>query len=803
MDWNSFKVQETNSCKSAQELQRDSLSDRGWKFLPKKITKLCSVLTICLTGTIGFAEDQSSFLRPITGQTSSANEIGTELNSSGIQPLSPLLQDALAEDPKVEETAPGLPNENTEELELPKADGEGDPENGDEEKKEEEEDDLLKLLDEADKNVETLQNVQVAPEAAASGPVQELLDAPVSTVSRKVSTVGRSPAAVFVITNEMIRRSGARTIPDVLRLAPGVQVAQMDSNKWAISIRGFNERYSNKLLVQIDGRTVYTPLFAGVYWDMHNILLEDIQRIEVIRGPGATVWGANAVNGVINILTKKAKDTQGLFFEAGHGNYHRNFSSLRYGGGNGDEFNYRIFGTWFENEHNRSPIGAEEDNWNGGRFGFRMDYEPNDSDTITLQGDHFEGHSGGHQSFVRPFPPFAVDFRDKEINRNSNVLFRYSRTIDEDTDWALQMYYDRVDRTFDIDTFENVRDTYDIDFQHRFSPWEAHSIVWGLGWRHYDQRTRTTDPGQVSFVPNSMVLNRYSAFIQDDITLSEDELYFTLGSKFSHNDYTGFEIQPSARLLFTPNNQTSIWASVSRAVRTPSIVENNGVIPLGAQFPLGPSPPFPPFFPTIFGSTTLPSEEVIAYELGMRQQVDEDFSWDLALFYNDYDHIRSVVPIGLIPTPGGVLVPHTVLFNGTAESFGGELAVNYRISDTWRLNGAYSYLRQFLHDVNITDQFEGSIPRNQFYLRSAMDLAENYELDLIARYVDNLPTENVPWYFTCDVRLAWHPTDELEVYLVGRNLLDRSHPEFGDDAFTGGLAVETRRSIYAGLSLRY
>ena len=643
-------------------------------------------------------------------------------------------------------------------------------------------DNLDQLLDMADKDIGNLANVKVAAPA---------LETVVTTVARKKSTVGRTPAAVFVISNDMIRRSGARSIPEVLRMAQGVQVARLDSNKWAVSIRGFNNRFSNKLLVQIDGRSVYTPLFAGVFWDVQDVLLEDVERIEVIRGPGATVWGKNAVNGVINIITKKAKDTQGTFIEAGGGT-ERAFSSARVGGKIGEDIHYRVYGKWFERDEGFAPANNAHDDWRMGRGGFRMDWTPDEDRTLTFQGDYYDGYVGRRNIFAGPAPNLFNTVDDDGHVTGGNLLLRYSQVLDEDSDFSVQFYYDRTERHFLAQDFEEDRDTIDFDFQHRFKAGEGHSIVWGAGYRYGDDRIGT-QPFFINVNPIRRETDYASFFIQDEITLAEDELYLTLGTKIGDNDFTEFEIQPSARLLWTPTDTVSIWTSVSRAVRIPSRGEEDARLTAAPFFAPGPTT----VYPLVLGNPDLHSEKLIAYEFGIREQVNEHFSWDLAAFFHDYEDLvsQSVGPIGPA-APEGLVLPLTLNNNGQDQTYGFELASTLDVSESWRLTGAYSFLRS-------ANEFSGADPRNQLYLQSSYDLGCSWELDLIGRYVDALPRPDVDAYFTMDTRLSYRPNEKLELFLVGRHLLDREQPEFSSDPVAGNLATEVKREVFGGISLRY
>ncbi|MEK6238774.1 MAG: TonB-dependent receptor plug domain-containing protein [Planctomycetales bacterium] len=386
----------------------------------------------------------------------------------------------------------------------------------------------------------------------------------VTTVSRSQSTVGKSPAAVFVVTNEMIRRSAARTLPEVLRMVPGLNVQRINGTRWAISIRGFTGRFANKLLVQIDGRNVYSPLFGGTIWDEQDVLLEDVDRIEVIRGPGASVWGENAVNGVINVITKNAKDTQGTYLNVGAGDEWQGFTSARAGGKAGDHLHYRVYGKWQERDSELSPVPPAKDDFRMARGGTRLDWKPTCSDAITVQGEAYGGDSGGQTALAVPFPPFGIIADQTEKLSGGFALTRWVHQVDRDNRWALQMYYDRANRAAPFTGLDTTRDVIDLDFQYETVLGEWHSIVWGFGYRYYDDNADNSL--QVQFVPEKRSLDLFSYFIQDRMTLVEDRWYFTLGSKFGHNEYTDFEMQPTARLLWTPNDRTTVWGAASYSV---------------------------------------------------------------------------------------------------------------------------------------------------------------------------------------------------------------------------------------------
>lgn len=619
----------------------------------------------------------------------------------------------------------------------------------------------------------------------------------VSTVERQESTVGRTPAAIYVITNEMIRRSGARSIPDALRLAPGVQVAQIDANKWAISIRGNNQRFSNKLLVQIDGRSVYTPLFAGVFWDVQDVLMEDIDRIEVIRGPGASVWGSNAVNGVINILTKRSQDTTGIYAEAGAGN-EREFASARIGG-DFEHGSWRAYGKWFNRDGGRSDAFTPADEWEVGRLGFRSDLELTDDDSFTVQGDYYDGNAGQQQARATPTAPFFRVGPDNQQISGGNALARWTHRLDDDSDWSLQAYFDQNSRTTDSQGFREDRETVDVDFQSRFKMGEYHSVVWGMQYRN--TRDEIDNAVGLEFLPDRRSINGYSIFVQDQMTLLDDLLYFTAGSKFSWNDLAPFQLQPTARLLYTPTNRRSVWASVSRAQRITSRASSDIYL---TTFP-GSVPVFPTFA-TVIGTPGLESETLTSFEVGTRAAPTDTFFWDIAAFYNDYNDLqgfRAGTPF-VDPTIGQLRVP--LYFNNGAvgESYGFELVSSWEASARWSLRSGYSLL------FNNMDFLPGSLdtgggvdPRNQFFCHSSWDVGNDWQFDLITRYTDTLAGTDVPSYFELDARASWIPSDSVEFVIAGRNLLDHAHPEFENDEYAGVLTTEAQRELYGQAIWRF
>ncbi|MBU1052460.1 MAG: TonB-dependent receptor [Proteobacteria bacterium] len=624
----------------------------------------------------------------------------------------------------------------------------------------------------------------------------------VTSVAKKPQKLFEAPSAVFTITTEDIRRSGATNIPEILRMVPGLQVSRINTNKWAITARGFNGRFATKLLVLIDGRTVYSPLFSGVYWDIQDTLIEDIDRIEVIRGPGGSLWGANAVNGVINIITKKAKDTQGKLLTAGIGTEESAFTGIRYGGNLSDKSYYRAYAKYFNKDDAIDSAGdPSNDGWYAYRAGFRIDSNLSNSNTLTFLGDMYDAKAGELLKVPQLNPPFTQTVEDDSNMTGANILARWQHSFANDSDLQMQIYYDRTDRN--NLRLKEKRDTFDFDFQNRLVLNQMHEIVWGLGYRlTYDE---LSDTFFFSFDPEKSTNQLYSGFLQDSITLLKDCLILTLGTKFEHNDYTGFELQPSAKIAWTAYAKHSLWASISRAVRTPDRIEHdsrhNPVVIPGST----------PILLSVFGNDDLKHEEVIAYELGYRTQPKNNLSFDIALFYNDYKNLRTFETdtpyFESSPAPAHLVLPNTIdnLMHG--KTYGVEIASDYRILDWWRLQGAYTYLSMDLtpnaksNDTR-SEGAEDQSPIHQFSLRSTMDISNNVELDFWTRYVDDLSGLNVGSYLTLDLRIGWKILNNLELSIVGQNLFDYSHSEWGTDRDNHSPS-EVERGVYTKITWQF
>ena len=595
--------------------------------------------------------------------------------------------------------------------------------------------------------------------------LEELLNIEVTSVSRRPEKLSETASAIQVITQEDIRRSGATSLPEALRLASNLQVAQADARQWAISARGFNNTLANKLLVMIDGRAVYTPLYAGVFWEVQNVLLEDVDRIEVVSGPGGTLWGANAVNGVINIITRSAKDTQGLLVTGGGGSLLQDFGAVRYGGAAGSNFFYRIYGQRFDRNNSVLANGNNaRDQWDMTQGGFRTDWFPSDANTVTFQGDSYAGSEQGAPA-------------DTKVD-GQNAVGRWTHAFSQESELQVQMYFDRTWRKIPNQLAEDLK-TYDLDFQHRFACGERQTIVYGAGYRLMQDRVKNTPA--ISFLPPNRDLQLFSGFVQDEITLVPERLKFTIGTKLEHNDFSGWEVQPSARLAWMPATNQILWAAISRAVRSPSRIDSDFFFP---------SPPVPPGVTNFSGSRGFDSENLLAYELGYRIQPFSRVSLSAAPYYNFYKDLRSVDQTS--PT-GFVFENH---FKG--EVWGIELSANYQATDWWRFRGGYNYLHKHLWPTStnaLASVREGNDPQNQFSLQSIMDLPAHLQFDATVRYVDTLPSPNVPSYLTFDVRVAWQ-FKSLELSIVGQNLLDHRHPEF----VTATGRHEIERSVYGKVS---
>jgi len=638
--------------------------------------------------------------------------------------------------------------------------------------------------------------------------LEDLMNLQVTSVSKRAQKLADAAAAIFVITQDDIRRSGASSIPEALRMVPGLAVARIDENKWAIGSRGFNGRFDNKLLVLIDGRSVYTPLFSGVYWNVQDVMLEDVDRIEVIRGPGATLWGANAVDGVINIITKSAKLTQGAMVTAEVGTEERTAESARYGGKAGDNIFYRAYTKYSDWEPSIGATGANaSDGWHALRGGFRMDSTPSRADSLTLQGDLYRTVFG--ETLTVPTltaPSYSSTFPNAGNYAGGNILGHWNHAFSRSST-SLQMYYDKTNIA-DNSLFTDHEAVYDIDFQHDVHVGESQEFVWGLGYRSIQDTNGSSFT--VALKPNHSSLNQYSGFVQDEVSLFDKRLRVTLGSKFEHNDYTGFEVEPNVRFVGILSKNQSVWAAISRAVRTPALTEeglqlNEAVIP-----PAPPSSPFPVIV-SILGSRQFKSEDLLAYEVGYRVQATSTFSTDIATFYNSYTNLRSAEPgtpfVEANPIPTDVVVPFVASNKMGGKTYGAELFADWRVVPRWRLLSSYSYLQMNIEKNKDSldptpDNPDGASPRHQWYVRSSLDLPYHLEHDLTVRYVGRLPSLNIPSYYSLDTQLVWKPLAHLELSVGGQNLLNHQHAEFIPE-FINTLPTRVARTFRGSITWRF
>lgn len=584
----------------------------------------------------------------------------------------------------------------------------------------------------------------------------------VTSVAKRSEKLSEAAAAIYVISREDIRRSGVTNIPDALRMAPGVQVAQIDSSRWAISIRGFNFPASNKLLILVDGRIVYDPLFAQTYWNAQDVMLEDVSRIEVIRGPSATLWGSNAVNGVINIITLPANETQGNMLSALAGNHENNTVSFRHGGQDGD-LSYRVYGKRFLRNGYTTKAGTPfTDDWGVRQFGFRTDWK-HGKDSMTLQGNHYDGDAGLVD------PPTIGD----EQYSGTNVLAKWSHTYSPTEMLSIQAYYDRTDRSSQI--FGEHRENSDLEIQYNSSPFKNHSLVVGVTARRSADEIPVKNPA-IKFDPQNSKRDLYSIYINDEIALSK-KFRVTLGNKFEHNAYTGWENQPTARGLYKLADNQTLWASASRAVRIPTRVDSDIIISAT-------QPGFIPVTLTLKGNRDFKAEVIKSYELGYRVNPSRDLSFDLTTFYVDYDSLETqeFLPPVFSFKPFGLFLGLKFDNRAAGTGHGTELAANWTVNRHWKLSGSYTHLTLNLHNLPsskaLTQPSAGESPEEQYQLRSSLSLGQ-VEFDSMLYYVDAV---TVPDYTRVDVRLGWHVKPNLEVSAVAQNLFSGRHAEYGSSS---------------------
>lgn len=630
---------------------------------------------------------------------------------------------------------------------------------------------------------------------------EQLFSAKIMSASKTSEKLMDAPAAIYVITNEDIKRSGATSIPEVLRMVPGVNVARINTSGWAISVRGFNSALTNKLLVLIDGREVYDPLFSGVYWDIQDTPLEDIERIEVIRGPGASLWGSNAVNGVINIITKSAFDTAANLLSVSSGNKETALATARHGGKLGDNSYYRIYEKSSYRNNQQTQAGRDaNDDWRAHRTGFRADWK-NDAEqsAMTLQGDAYHNQDSQMRNVTLTSSPFSQIKQENMLARGGNILWRLNKTLDNDSKITITSYVDYTSRNQAL--LADKRISYDLDSQYELAEWRGNQFIVGAKYRYsVDMLTQT--PGElISFGQSKDISKTLSGFIQDKITLRPEKLFLTLGSKIEHNSYTGVEIQPNARLQWHPYENQMWWGAISRAVRTPSRLEDDLQAIQIATFVSG--------LGLITGDTIanpdLKSEKLTAYEAGYRNQLTEKLSFDIAAFYNNYTSLVTYTLQGIRVPPPRYIIPFMPINNQTAETYGSEATVNWRARDNIKLSASYSLLDMYVHGLSASasEAVEKGSPENQFNLRVLWDVTENISFDTALYYVSQLAALQVDGYTRLDMRVSWRAMDGVELSLTGQNLLDSSHREFTSPTDGHVFTTEINRSIYGNITWRF
>ena len=612
-------------------------------------------------------------------------------------------------------------------------------------------------------------------------------------MARRAEPALGDAAAIDVLTQADLVASGVTTLPDALRLAPGVHVAQVDANKWAVGIRGFASRLARAQLVLIDGRSVYNNLFAGTYWEVQDALLEDVDRIEVVRGPGGTLWGANAANGVVSVITRSARDTQGGFATAGAGNEERAFLGARYGGPLGARGAYRAYGKFFDRDGGFHRDGVEFDDWRVGQGGFRTDFELANDARLSLQGDAYYGRIGQRTTVSAYQPPYSSVVTDDALVSGGNLLGRYSRARDASS-LQLTGYYDRSQR--EEPTFRETRDTFDVDLQHSLRLGARHQLTWGVGLRASVGDSSGVET--VAFVPPKKTDTLASAFVQDELALAGRALRLTVGTKLEHNDYSGVEWQPSLRLLWRIAERHSAWAAATRAVRTPSRVEQDLAITAATS-------PTLPVFIRVTGDPGFRSEEALVFEAGYRARLRERLLLDVAAFHNRYDDLLGFESGAPFSESGRQIVPLTLRNALAGRGSGLEASLDVRAGARLGFHANYTLLSLLLHtkpgsnDTTSAASAEGSSPRHRVTGRARLQLPERVDVSAVLRWVDVLRSQAVPAYTQLDARLGWRATNRLELAAVGRNLFGR-HLEFGGNS---AAPVELERSLYGQLLWRW
>nr|CRH05993.1 putative TonB-dependent receptor [Candidatus Magnetococcus massalia] len=633
--------------------------------------------------------------------------------------------------------------------------------------------------------------------------LEEILDYEVTSVAKKRQLAANVATAMHVISQSDIQRSGAQSIPELLRMVPGVNVARINANSWAVSIRGFNGRYARKLLVLMDGRSIYTPLFGGVYWDAHELMLQDVERIEVIRGPGGTIWGSNAVNGVINIITKQASDTQTHLVSTSIGSEQQVNMAYRYGGQMGSNGHYRVYAKGVKWDDSLTASGTEQrDAWHSGKVGFRADISPTHNQTLQLQAELSSGAIDGVSS-LNSFNANPTEYSDTDKIYGSHLLAKWTQRTEEGSQFALLGYVDHAERISPY--LHDQRTTFNVEFNHLAPLGKRHELNWGGGVRYIADEIRTHSNYSLQFSDPASDHIVTHLFVQDEMSFPDKNVSVTLGTKLEHNPYTGLEIQPSLRATWKPTKTHTVWGAVSRAVHTPSRFERDGKIEVMSVAGTM------PFVMKLSANDQVDSETVNALEIGHRSVLSPTLSMDSTIFFNVYDNLlgysssgTSVSMINFTPT---LYLPASFVSMGTGESFGFETALKWQPTDDLEFQFAYSYLNLQIHTPihfendgsDYNQNAETQSPRNQVSIRGSYAINEAWHWDAWIRYTDALYSLGIPAYTNLDMQLKWQPKEHITLSLIGHNLLEPAHAE-GKSEFFSLPASEIERSVLLNLS---
>lgn len=646
---------------------------------------------------------------------------------------------------------------------------------------------------------------QAPPQDLGAASFEDLMNMEVTSVSKKEEKLSKTPAAVYVISKEDIRRSGATNIPDLLRMVPGVEVAQVDANQWAVSIRGFNAVYSNKVLVLIDGRSIFVDSFSGVYWDQMQTPLEDIERIEVIRGPGGTIWGANAVNGVINIITKNAADTKGALVRAESGTRENAGGLAQYGGDAGSNGAWRAYAGYSNNLNSRFPGGARAfDAWHAGQAGFRSDWALSSTDTFSVQGEFLTSAGGGTSSVVDQTSLERLQVNQPVENTSGDVLASWTHTLANGSELSFRFYDTAMHR-------DNVglrigNNTADLELEHHITVGSRHDIVWGLDLRLLNDSV-TPEASYALRLSNPVRADLlYTAFMQDEIRVTPS-VSFTVGSKVEHNDFTGFQFEPGAQLLWKASDRHTFWASAAHAIREPdhtddAVEYNEGLTTI---------PGVGQALVTLSGNTHLEAERLNDYEIGYRGQVRQGLSFDITGFASFYGRLTTF-DLGTPYLGNAAGMPILILLTtygngGRAQSYGIEFFAHWNVNHRLELSPGFSTIHITTQDAPGIQDFyvpgiPGTSPHYQPQVRSLVNIRRNLEWDSSVKYVSTLTWLSVPGYLRIDSRLGWKFGERGEISLVGQNLSSGRHIEFVDFA-QNFLSTEVARSVSAKITWRF